>query len=126
MLASVARARATIYLEGMKLPQLHLRDLLWLVLVVAVCCAWWHNQHTFEELERLRIEARVAEQNAALQARESAVNAWAEERKVQRMSWKISERERAVKAQEDDYEMYRRAYFYYRERLPPPKDDDEI
>ncbi len=25
----------------MKLPQFHLRDLFWLVLVIAIMCAWW-------------------------------------------------------------------------------------
>lgn len=42
----------------MKLPQLHLRDLFWLVLVAAVGCGWWvresHHESRFELYGRLR------------------------------------------------------------------------
>jgi hypothetical protein len=33
----------------MKLPQLHLRDLFWLVLVVALGCGWWVHQHRLND-----------------------------------------------------------------------------
>lgn len=39
----------------MKLPQLHLRDLFWLVLVVACLCAWWMER---QRVHRLSMELK--------------------------------------------------------------------
>lgn len=38
--------------EAMKAPRFHLRDLFWLVLIVAVGCAWW-----IERVSKLRAES---------------------------------------------------------------------
>ena len=44
----------------MKLPKLHLRDLFWLVLVVALGCAWWlERERQTSELKRLTIQYYV-------------------------------------------------------------------
>jgi hypothetical protein len=46
----------------MKLPQLHLRDLFWLVLVCAVASGWWADKRTAQQtITRLRDEAVQAE-----------------------------------------------------------------
>ena len=37
----------------MKLTQVHLRDLFWLVLVVAMGCAWWLEQSKLAEQKRV-------------------------------------------------------------------------
>lgn len=109
----------------MKLPQFSLRDLFWLLAMMAMGLGWWSNHHSFQEFQRLRDEARLAEENAFQTVRESAQREKESERKLQLKSLQTSERERAVKALEDDYERYRKAYFYYRERLPPPRNEDE-
>ena len=50
----------------MKLPQLHLRDLFWLVLVAAVSCAWWveHVRLTkrLDQLENQQFDWRFAQE----------------------------------------------------------------
>lgn len=38
----------------MKFPQLHLRDLFWLVLVVAMGCAWWRERILSMQLPEFR------------------------------------------------------------------------
>ena len=39
----------------MKLPQLSLRDLFWLVALVAMGCGWWRRERAFQdELQRSR------------------------------------------------------------------------
>lgn len=48
----------------MKLPNIYLRDLLWLLSVVAVLCAWWFQQGQLAESRRLRAEAEAAADNA--------------------------------------------------------------
>jgi len=41
----------------MKLPQLSLRDLFWLVTVVALLCGWWMQQGRIAETRREKAEA---------------------------------------------------------------------
>lgn len=43
----------------MKLPQLHLRDLFWLTVVVAFGCAWW--------IERRSLVTRIDELNSIVE-----------------------------------------------------------
>lgn len=44
----------------MKLPQLTLRDLFWLVLVCAILCGWWLSRsQLLAEIERLRFQTEV-------------------------------------------------------------------
>ena len=45
----------------MKLPQLHLRDLFWLVLVVGMGCAWWleHRRLVAAEERCSEVETRA-------------------------------------------------------------------
>jgi hypothetical protein len=107
----------------MKLPQLSLRDLFWLVALVAMSCGWWVNHHSFEELQRLREEAIAAEKRAANEGVLAVMRAGKVESKMQYRELKLSERERALQAKEDEDEAYRKAYFYYREQLPTPADD---
>ena len=48
----------------MKLPQLHIRDLFWLVTVVALLCGWWFQQGQVAEARRQLGQAQLGQQNA--------------------------------------------------------------
>jgi len=51
----------------MKLPQLYLRDLFWLVLVCGILCAWWLDQARVKE-----IEAELTERSRQIDERAKA------------------------------------------------------
>lgn len=55
------RRRAVAEIESMKLPQLSLRDLFWLVALVAMGCGWWvDHAHSAAALEGSKLwEARA-------------------------------------------------------------------
>lgn len=49
----------------MKRPRLHLRDLFWLVLVVALGLGWWlEHQRQITQLAELRLKLYIAEAKA--------------------------------------------------------------
>lgn len=50
----------------MKLPQLSLRDLLWLVVVAAVLCGWWQSDLLLNAA-RIEAEQKQAEAEALLE-----------------------------------------------------------
>jgi len=45
----------------MKIPQFTLRDLFWLVLVVALACAWWMQEGRIAEARREKSDAEEKE-----------------------------------------------------------------
>jgi hypothetical protein len=47
----------------MTLPKLNLRDLFWLVVVVALACAWWFQEGRIAEARRLNTEKEMELRN---------------------------------------------------------------
>lgn len=99
----------------MKLPQLSLRDLFWFVLVCGILCGWWVNHRLSLDLQQQRDELRAANRRANASALKLA----------RRAQW-IADKELELQSKESEYEIYRKAYFYYREQLPGSADDDGI
>lgn len=48
----------------MTLPKIYLRDLFWLMAVMAVFCAWWFQRGQLTESRRLHREAEASARNA--------------------------------------------------------------
>jgi len=89
--------------------KLTLRDLFWLILVVAIALGWWVNHHSFAELDRLRNAERATNAEFA--------------RKLSKRDLALKQAEFQLERMRKDDGSYREAYFYLRERAPKKVDD---